>query len=151
MLLGITGFSKERQCIPGTWDIVRCHKSLKGFCRQLIGKLTVAYAKFCMFCRHLSMFWGFFFLTQTIHTFFKCYPGGGISFLLLNILQGASSKPQTQTHQACLFSITIEPAGLLLFFSSITVSRPINSRKKSKTSHFTFNCTRQQRVKLKVE
>lgn len=46
MLLGITGFSKGRQCIPVTWDIVRCHKSLKVFCRQVVGKLTVANAKF---------------------------------------------------------------------------------------------------------
>lgn len=88
---------------------------------------------------------------QSIHTFFKCYSGGGMSFLLLDILQGASSKPQIQTHQACLFPITLEPAEPLLFFRSITVTQPINSRKKGRTSHFTFNCTRQQRVKLKVE
>lgn len=74
-----------------------------------------------------------------------------MSFLLLGILQGASSKPQTQTHQACLFPITLELAELLLFFRSFTVSQAISLRKKGRTSHFTFNCTRWQRVKLKME
>lgn len=86
---------------------------------------------------------------QTIHTFFKCYPKYSMNFLLLDILQGTSSKPQTQTHQACLFPITLERAELLLFFRSITISQLINSRKKGRTSHFTLNCTREQRVNWK--
>lgn len=61
---------------------------------------------------------------QTIHTFFKCFSGGGTSFFLLDVLQEASSKPQTQTHQACLFPISLEPVELLFFSEALHFPKP---------------------------
>ena len=52
---------------------------------------------------------------QIIHNFFKCFSEGGMSLFLSAMLQVASSKPQTQTHQACLFTISLAPAELLFF------------------------------------
>lgn len=64
----------------------------------------------------------FFSLMQTIHTFFKCYPGGGMSFLLLDILPGASSKPRP-TRPAC-FPLPLNLLNCYCFSAALQFPNP---------------------------
>lgn len=116
MLLCAIGFPKGKQCIFVTWDTERCHKSLKVFCReQSVGQWPVAFAKFSQCFSDISLGLWVFCLMQIIHTFFKRFSEGGTSLFLSAVLQVASSKPQTQTRQAYLFTSSLAPAELLFF------------------------------------